>query len=118
MKFDRFSAALLIMRPDTPRLDQGDEDALQDAHLAFLADLHRAGHLLAAGPLLGPPERELRGLSILDVDADRALALTQQDPAVKAGRFEVRVFPWMVPAGAMAFSPTLFPRSMEEANSG
>jgi uncharacterized protein len=36
--------------------------------------------------------------------------------AVKAGRFSVKVLPWMVPAGAMSFSPTRFPRSAVEAS--
>ncbi len=117
MKFDRFTVALLILRPDAPELDEQTEDALQDAHMAFLADLHEAGYLLAAGPLLGTTDREFRGLSILSVDPERALALKQEDPAVKAGRYYVRVFPWIVPGGAMAFSPERFPRSMEEANS-
>jgi hypothetical protein len=44
------------------------------------------------------------------------LALKQDDPAVKAGRFEVKVMPWIVPAGAMSFSSTRFPRSVAEAD--
>jgi hypothetical protein len=34
----------------------------QDAHLAYLAGLHEAGHLLAVGPS-ADPDGELRGLS-------------------------------------------------------
>ncbi len=113
MEFDRFTIALLILRPDAPRLDDEAADALQDAHMAHLADLHEAGHLLAAGPLLG--DERFRGLSILDVDAERARALEEADPAVRAGRFSVEVLTWMVPAGAMAFSPAHFPRSIAEA---
>jgi uncharacterized protein len=59
MEFDRFTVALLIRRDDAPELDQDAENALQDAHVAHLADLHRAGYLLAAGPLLGEPGRAL-----------------------------------------------------------
>ena len=88
MEFDRFTAVLLISRPDAPKLDEQAEDTLQDAHLAFLADLHQAGYLIAAGPLLGEADRELRGLSILKAEPERALALCQQDPAVRAGRFD------------------------------
>lgn len=116
MDFDRFTIALLVLRPDAPKLDEQAENALQDAHMAFLADLHKAGYLLAAGPLLGAPDREFRGLSILNVEPERALALKQEDPAVRAGRYDVQVFPWLVPKGAMAFSPTRFPRSSGEAN--
>jgi uncharacterized protein YciI len=115
VRFDNFTVTLLVLRPDAPQLDEEAAAALQDAHLAHLADLHEAGYLVAAGPLLGPPDREFRGLSIFNVDAERALALKEQDPAVRAGRFAVKVMPWVVPAGAISFSPTRFPRSVVEA---
>ncbi len=86
--------------------------------MAYLAELHEAGHLLAAGPLLGTPNREFRGLSILNVGPEQARALKEQDPAVRAGRYSVTILPWMVPGGAMAFSVTRFPRSMAEAMGG
>lgn len=117
MMFDHYTMALLVQRPDAPRLDEEAARALQDAHLAYLAALHEAGHLLAAGPLLGGDE-PLRGLSILAVPPERARELAAEDPAVKAGRFSVTVLPWMVPAGAMAFAPTHFPRSVAEASGG
>jgi uncharacterized protein YciI len=112
LKFDQYTIALLILRPDAPELDDDAAAALQDAHMAHLADLHEAGHLLAAGPL---SDEKFRGLSILNVEPERARELKEQDPAVQIGRFSVKVMPWMVPAGAMAFSPTRFPRSVAEA---
>jgi uncharacterized protein YciI len=114
VRFDKFTVTLLVLRPDAPQLDDEAAAALQDAHMAHLADLHEAGYLLAAGPLLGPPDREFRGLSILNVDPERAVQLKEDDPAVRAGRFAVSVLPWIVPAGAMSFSATRFPRSMAE----
>ncbi len=115
MDFDRFTVTLLILRPDAPQLDEERAAALQDAHLSHLADLHEAGHLLAAGPLLGGPDQRFRGLSILNVEPDEARALKEQDPAVRAGRFSIVALPWMVPRGAIAFSPARFPRSIAEA---
>ena len=91
MEFDRFTVALLIRRDDAPELDEGAGNALQDAHMAHLANLHQAGRLLAAGPLLGEPGRAFRGLSILAADPDQARVLTEQDPAVRAGMFRVGV---------------------------
>jgi uncharacterized protein len=111
MEFDRYTIALLILRPDAPDLDEEAAAALQDAHMAHLADLHEAGHLLAAGPL---SDEKLRGLSIMNVDPERARELKEQDPAVQIGRFSVKVIPWIVPAGAMTFSPARFPRSVAE----
>ena len=113
MEFDHYSIALLILRPDAPELDDDAAAALQDAHMAHLADLHEAGHLLAAGPL---SDEKFRGLTILNVEPERARELKEQDPAVQIGRFSVKVMPWMVPAGAMTFSRTRFPRSVTEAN--
>jgi uncharacterized protein YciI len=115
MEFDHLTVALLVLRPDAPELDEEASAALQDAHMAHLADLHEAGHLLAAGPL---SDEKFRGLSLLRVDVEQARALKESDPAVQAGRFSVKVIPWMVPAGAMSFTSTRFPRSIAEASSG
>jgi uncharacterized protein YciI len=111
IQLDSFTIVLLILRPDAPKLDEEAAAALQNAHMAHLADLHEAGYLLAAGPLF---DERFRGLSILNVDPEQARALKEADPAVKAGRFSVQVIPWMVPRGAMSFSPTRFPRSVSE----
>jgi len=111
MRFDQFSVSLLILRQDAPQLDADVEAALQDAHMAFIADLHQAGHLLAAGLLL---DGRYRGLSILNVAAEDARRLKEADPAVESGRYSIHIMPWIVPGGAVAFSPTHFPRSMAE----
>jgi len=79
--------------------------------MSHLADLHEAGHLLASGPL---SDEKFRGLSIMNVEPERARELKEQDPAVQIGRFSVEVIPWTVPAGAMAFSRARFPRSVAE----
>jgi uncharacterized protein YciI len=115
MQFDRYTITLLIKPEDAPRLDEQAAAALQDAHMSHLADLHAAGQLLIAGPLF---DEDYRGLSILNVDPAEAVALKQQDPAVRAGIYTVRAIPWMVPSGAMAFSPARFPRSVAEASRG
>jgi uncharacterized protein YciI len=112
LQFDRYTIVLLMLRPDAPELDEEAAAALQDAHMAHLADLHQAGYLLAAGPL---SDERFRGLSILNVEPERARELKEQDPAVQIGRLSVKVIPWMVPAGAISFLPTRFPRSVAEA---
>jgi uncharacterized protein len=112
VQFDQFTIVLAMLRPDAPALDDEAADALQDAHMAFLADLHEAGDLLAGGPLDDP---EYRGLSIMNVDREHALELRGQDPAVLAGRLSLMAIPWTVPGGAVHFTPTRFPRSVAEA---
>jgi uncharacterized protein len=112
VEFDHLTIVLLMLRPDAPELDEEASAALQDAHMSHLADLHEAGHLVAAGPL---EDTEYRGLSIFNVAPEEARELAERDPAVRAGRLAVNVIPWMLPSGAVAFSPARFPRSMAEA---
>jgi len=116
MEFEQFTISLLIRRPDAPKLDEEQAAALQDAHMAHLADLHEAGHLLAAGPIaFDDPSEELRGLSILRVDPKQARTLEEADPAVRAGLYSIKTVHWMIPRGAVSFSATRFPRSVAEA---
>jgi uncharacterized protein YciI len=114
LDFDRFTIGLLIRRVDAPNIGDEEENALQDAHMAHLAKLHDAGVLLAAGPLLGSPDRDLRGLEIYRGSPDEVKALADQDPAVRAGRYTHQFLPWMVPGGAVRFARTRFPRSMAD----
>jgi uncharacterized protein len=111
MEFDQFTITLLTTGPSGAELDGESAARIQDAHLSYLADLHDAGQLLAAGPLVDP---HYRGLSILNVDPEAARALTEQDPAVRAGVFAVQPIAWMVPGGAITFSHTRLPRSVRD----
>src|SRR6185312_13341679 len=114
VEFDSYTIVLLTLRPDAPELDDEAAAAVQDAHMAHIAELHEAGYLLAAGPL---SDEKFRGLSILNVDPERARELKEQDPAVQIGRLAVKVIPWIVPVGAISFSRIRFPRSVAEAES-
>jgi len=114
MEFDTFTAVLLEVRPDAPALDERKADALQDAHMEYLASLHEAGSLQAAGPFVSPPGSSIRGLCLHRLPPEEVRALFAKDPAVRAGRLAVRTFTWMVPKGAVTFSPTRFPHSQAE----
>jgi uncharacterized protein YciI len=109
--FDQFTVVLLNLRPDAPV--QSDEEAavLQDAHLAHLASMRDAGHMLVAGPL---GHDEIRGICIYRTDPEQTRALCEQDPAVRAGRLSLTIMSWRVPAGAMTFSSAFFPRSVAD----
>lgn len=115
MDFDRYTVVLLVTPGDPLQLSEEEADRLQDAHLSHLADLHDRGVLLAAGPLDDPTgRRHYRGLSILRCEPDEALRLKGEDPAVRAGVFALVAMPWMLPAGAIHFTPTTFPRSTRD----
>ncbi|MCB0895159.1 MAG: hypothetical protein H6529_06040 [Nocardioides sp.] len=116
MDFDRYTVVLLVTPDDPPELSEEEADRMQDAHLAHLAELHERGVLLAAGPVgdLSDGRRRYRGLSIMRCEPDEALRLKGEDPAVRAGVFGLVAMPWLLPAGAMHFTPTTFPRSSDD----
>ena len=115
MEFDRYTIVLLLTPEHPPELTEEERTRLQDAHLDHLASLHDQGVLLAAGPVGDPSgERYYRGLSILNVEPEEALRLKGEDPAIQAGIFEMVAMPWMLPAGAIHFTPTTFPRSTDD----
>jgi uncharacterized protein len=114
--FDRFTVALLFLRPEPPQLAPDEEPNLQDAHMAYLSDLQEAGQLLAAGPVVGAAERELRGFSVFRVSPEEAARLHESDPAVQAGRLRVETYPWIVPGGIVSFGSGHLPRSMAEVD--
>jgi len=77
--------------------------AASEGHMANIQRLAACGKLLIAGPFdvgANPPSDALAGIFIFDVPTlEEAVALTQTDPAVKAGRFTIEVMPWYGPAG-------------------
>jgi uncharacterized protein YciI len=114
MDFDSFTVVLLIRADDAPELTAQQRDALQDAHLAFLADLHEGGQLVASGPVRDP-DSEVRGISLMQVGVEEALRLGAEDPVVRAGVFRLRALPWSVPASVLRGGPGTLPRSIAQA---
>jgi uncharacterized protein len=112
MDFDTFTVVLLTRPPDAPVLSEAEANAMQDRHLAHIAGLADTGALVAAGPV---GDERYRGVSILTVPPEEALALKAVDPAVQAGLYELTALRWQVPAGAVRFERTRFPRSVAEA---
>jgi uncharacterized protein YciI len=96
---------VILQRPEHPREYSEDKLAeIQQAHLAHLRDLAKAGKLLVAGPLDDQPDPRLRGIEIFRVGSlEEAKRLAAEDPAVKAGRLEPVVMTWYTEKGALAF---------------
>jgi uncharacterized protein YciI len=115
MRFDHHTIVLLVRPPDAPELSEEEAAVLQDAHLGHQAALHEQGHIVAAGPLEGQDDDRLRGITVLAVDPETARELYRTDPAVQAGRLDVEVMTWLVPAGNLRFDSVPHPRSMAEA---
>ena len=65
---------------------------VQAAHLRNIEKLVEEGKMILAGPFLD--EWEVRGIFVYKVDSmEEAIALTEQDPAVIAGRLSLEVHP-------------------------
>jgi uncharacterized protein YciI len=96
---------VILQRPEHPRdYPQDKLEEIQQAHLAHLRELAKAGKLLVAGPLDDQPDPRMRGIEIFRVESlEEAKRLAAEDPAVKAGRLEPVVMTWYTEKGALAF---------------
>ena len=115
MDFDRHTLVLLVLRPDAPKLTEEEAGELQDRHLAFRAALRDRDDFAAGGPLVDQDDERLRGISVWTCDPETARRISEDDPAVQAGRLAVEVVTWMVPAGNVRFEHVAAPRSRAEA---
>lgn len=91
---------LLVRGPKwTPEVTE-ETKKLQEGHMANINRLAEAGKLVLAGPFIDGGER--RGVFIFKVDTlEEAQALTETDPAVKAGRLKIELHRWAVPKGTL-----------------
>jgi uncharacterized protein YciI len=93
---DLDAVTLVILRRG-PRAAEfaGEElEELQSRHLAYLDEMRRRGHLLAAGPFDRQPDDSLRGICLYATDLETTRALAEDDPGVRAGRLSVDVMRW------------------------
>jgi uncharacterized protein YciI len=81
-------------------MDSTQKAQLQRAHLDNIFRLADEGKLAVAGPFLDGGD--LKGIYIFNVETiEEAKALTETDPAVKAGRFALELHPWYGSAAMM-----------------
>ncbi len=98
------TTVVFLRRPrDAPRFADDELEALQAAHLAHLAAMKEAGHLLVAGPLTNQPDESWRGICLYRTGLEETRALAESDPIVQAGRLAFDVFTWLTPGGALRF---------------
>ncbi len=91
---DRYVFVWLVTGPTTELADDARAAAFE-GHFANMARLAEEGSLLLAGPYGQEKARpDLRGILLFDVpDVETARALTNTDPAVAAGIFDLELAP-------------------------
>jgi uncharacterized protein len=86
--------------------DQRSE--IQAGHMANIGKMAEMGKLIVAGPFFG--NDEMRGIYIFDVQTiEEAKALTETDPAIKAGVLKMDLKEWYGSAALMML-PELYPK--------
>lgn len=91
---------LLVRGPKWTAAETEETKRLQEGHMANINRLAEAGKLVLAGPFFDGGDR--RGVFIFKVDTvEEAQALTETDPAVKAGRLKIELHRWAVPKGTL-----------------
>lgn len=96
----QFVIAFLKRGPNRDR-SQEEADKLQSAHMANINRLAEEGKLAVAGPFLG--DSDLRGIYIFNVKTiAEAEALTNTDPAIKAGSLVMELHEWYGSAAVSA----------------
>jgi uncharacterized protein YciI len=78
-----------------PNRDQPPAEAeqIQREHLRYLFRLKAEGKLLINGPVMDDPD--LKGMGIFNItDKDEVKRLSDEDPAVKAGRLVYEIYHW------------------------
>lgn len=91
----------LFRRPaDAPQYEEERLKEIQAGHMANLGAMAAAGDLVLAGPFEN--DGALRGVLVFRTqDREKIRAIVAQDPAVKAGRLGVDLYPWSIPRGSL-----------------
>jgi uncharacterized protein len=102
MDLEAFELVLLRRPAFAPDYSDEELDRIQREHLAFHAELRAAGQVATNGPVDGPPDSSLRGLTFYRTGSlERSRQLAERDPAVQAGRLQVEILTWYCPPGTM-----------------
>ena len=92
-EFDEYQLVLLERGPNPPQLDDEAALELHRRHLGHFRTMRAAGLMMVAGPIGG--DEAIAGICLYRAGSvERARALAEDDPAVRAGKFVARVMQW------------------------
>lgn len=98
----------------TPAKEPQDVKASLPDHLAYQADLERAGSLAFAGPMSDETGEHMQGMGLIIYRAeslDAARALADGDPMHKSGARSYVLRRWMINEGSLTLSVGLSTKS-------
>ncbi|HLP10532.1 MAG TPA: YciI family protein [Flavobacteriales bacterium] len=82
-----------LVRGDSTITDSVKKAELMSGHLKNIGRMADEGKLAVAGPFLD--DQPIRGIYIFNVETvEEAKALTETDPAIKAGTLKMELHPW------------------------
>lgn len=97
----KYVIAFLKRGTDAEKYSQEERSEIQKGHMENIGQLVEDKKLILAGPFFG--DGELRGIFVFDVKTlEEAKALTEKDPAIKAGVLKMELLEWYGSAGLMA----------------
>jgi uncharacterized protein len=100
---EAFELVFLRRPASAPDYPEAELDRIQREHLAYHARLRESGQVVTNGPVVGPPDPSLRGLTFYRTGSlEEARRLAEDDPAVRAGRLAVEIMTWYCPPATMS----------------
>ncbi len=80
-------------------IPESELETIQTGHLAHINKLAEEGKVAIAGPM--GMDDDLRGIIIFHTkNKEEAEVLQAQDPAIKAGRLRMEIYPWWAAKGS------------------
>jgi uncharacterized protein YciI len=101
VEFDTYTFVLLRRGPRAHEFSDEELEEIQAGHLAFLDEMRAQGHLLLAGPFRDQEDETKRGLCVYRTGVEETRRLTEQDPAIRAGRMRAEAMTWLTRKGAL-----------------
>jgi uncharacterized protein YciI len=102
MELDSYTFVLLRRGPRAGEYTDAELDEIQRGHLAFLDRMRERGHLLLSGPFRDQEDESKRGFCVYRTGLEETRRLTEDDPAIRAGRMSAEIMTWLTPKGALA----------------
>jgi uncharacterized protein YciI len=103
VEFSSVTLLLYLCCDDAPAHSEAELEEIQKGHMAHLRAMGEAGYALTAGPFDDHSDDRFRGLVFFTVSPQEALRLSENDPAVKAGRLRAEAMTWHHEKGSVSF---------------